>query len=661
MAHPWLGLVALASLVGLARPAAANGRFPRAERLIEDAQDPNHLVLAATYGLVVTADRGKSWFHVCEGAFAEPGQQTDPVVALMPDGGLLTSIFRSFSRSTDGGCDFQRRLGGDPSQAVPDFTIDGDGKVVAMLVSGASTLQLQESSDGGQQFHPLGSLLPDSLRVVATVDVAPSDPSRVYVSGFGLNSVGVLLRSDDRGKSFTTLPLPTNAASDEVPFIAAVDPQDPDVLYVRTDVWIYDESSGVATAGDALLYSDDGGEHFTELLRKSGKLLGFALSPDNKELLVGYGDPVEGGGRNTEPDALGIYQAPVGSSDFVKVASNPVSCLTWTALGIYACTGQAQLGFTLGLAQPDSLKAQGTSAFSPLLSLKDVKGPLSCTACASGARCADFWQASCEAWGRTDCEALSSSAGGAAECGPTADAGAAGATGMAGEPASNGGSDTSGAPTSSGGMQSASMGGASGGGVPAPAKPETQSGCGCRTAGNAPNPSAVACALAGLAWLRRRRGRALLVACLALGGCSGKGDPNPSAAPAPTSMATDCSGDFDTFEPGMTKLAKPGQISVELAEATPSPPVVRDDNTWRLKLTDADGEPVVGATLVATPYMPQHQHGTAEVVIEEQGDGAYVLSPIELIMPGVWEIPLSVTTADGALSETTFRFCIAER
>ncbi len=111
----------------------------------------------------------------------------------------------------------------------------------------------------------------------------------------------------------------------------------------------------------------------------------------------------------------------------------------------------------------------------------------------------------------------------------------------------------------------------------------------------------------------------------------------------------------------MTKLAAPGDITVELSDADPSPPVVRRDNIWWLKLTDADGNAVSGAEVVASPYMPKHQHGSAEVVVEEQGEGKYQLSPIELIMPGVWEIPLSVTPADSATSETTFRFCIAER
>jgi hypothetical protein len=64
---------------------------------------------------------------------------------------------------------------------------------------------------------------------------------------------------------------------------------------------------------------------------------------------------------------------------------------------------------------------------------------------------------------------------------------------------------------------------------------------------------------------------------------------------------------------------------------------------------------------MVTPYMPKHQHGSAEVVVSELGDGEYELAPIELVMPGVWEIPVSVTPSDGLASETTFRFCIAER
>jgi MYXO-CTERM domain-containing protein len=182
--------------------------------------------------------------------------------------------------------------------------------------------------------------------------------------------------------------------------------------------------------------------------------------------------------------------------------------------------------------------------------------------------------------------------------------------------------------------------------------------CGCHAAGSSHTPGLAALALLGLGLVWRRRGAALLLSALTLAGCGSKND---APAPATSDDGEECTGDFDTFEPGMSKRALPGNITVELTEAAPSPPVVRSDNTWWLKLTDADGAAVSGAQLVASPYMPKHQHGSAEVVVEEQSEGAYQLSPIELIMPGVWEIPLSVTPAGEAASETTFRFCIAER
>jgi hypothetical protein len=130
---------------------------------------------------------------------------------------------------------------------------------------------------------------------------------------------------------------------------------------------------------------------------------------------------------------------------------------------------------------------------------------------------------------------------------------------------------------------------------------------------------------------------------------------------APADSSPECSGDFDRYEAGMSRLAEPGGITVELEESAPAPPVVKEDNVWWLRLTDGEGAPIEGAELVVTPYMPKHLHGSAEVVVEELGAGRFKLSPIDLMMPGVWEIPVSITPAHAEASEVTFRFCIAEQ
>jgi hypothetical protein len=153
--------------------------------------------------------------------------------------------------------------------------------------------------------------------------------------------------------------------------------------------------------------------------------------------------------------------------------------------------------------------------------------------------------------------------------------------------------------------------------------------------------------------------RARLLCCAAALACGLTGCGN-SEQPDPPPGDAECSGDFDQFEVGMSKRASPEPLRIELVSAEPSPPAVRTDNAWRLRVADADGAMVTGAELVVSPYMPAHQHGSAEVIVTELGEGQYELSPIELIMPGVWEIPVAVSTLEGTSSEATFRFCIAE-
>jgi hypothetical protein len=497
--HMCTWLLVCAASVTLTSRVAANGRFPRGQRLLEDPADASHLVLSATYGLLTSADRGQSWHFICETSFAELGAEADPMVAFTPDGGLVASLYSNLSVAGPDACDFTPTLGEGRYVAVPDFA-SAPGRpeqllaaVVATPTGEPPTLQLHVSSDSGRNWSELVAALPDDLKLLATLDVAPSDPDRMYVSGLGPDDEGVLLRSDDGGQSFQALPLPTDAANLETPYIAAVDPQNADVIYVRTDAWVFNPSDGISWASDALLYSDDGGETFQELLRAPGKLLGFALAPDGSGVLAGYGDPVEGGGRLVESAGLGIYRAPAGSDAFEKVFGNSVSCLTWTAEGVYVCASQTDLGFALGLTQPAELDAAEFPSFEPLLSLTDVIGPLECPECTSGARCGQEWYGVCLGFGRDDCEppgnppdeSLCPMAGGAG--------------GEASAPA------TAGSPTQlpAGGAGAEPSEGGQGNDTQAPTG--DNGGCGCRVAGSA--RSAWSLGVLGLGLWAWRRGR----------------------------------------------------------------------------------------------------------------------------------------------------------
>lgn len=499
--------------VSIASPSAANGRFPRAERLLEDASDPDRLVLAATYGLLVTRDRGQNWYHVCEASFAEPELQTDPVAAITQSGALLTSINSMLTRSAPDACDFSARLGADGADGVPDFTLSrgASERVVAVHVStqpdGSVVNQLYASDDDGRTFAPLGPPLPSSIRLVATVDVAPSDPERIYVSGLSEDRSGVVLRSDDGGQSFETTALATNASESETPYIAAVDPNDPDIVYVRTDLWEYDEVAGLDFAYDALYYSDDGAQSFSEVFRTDAKLYGFALAPDGESVLLGYGDPVDGGGRYVIPEAIGIYKsaATKGEFSFEKIFAESVSCLTYSRTGLYACAAQSRSGFELGVRADADFTLDTPEPFTRLLDLAEVRGPLECPACSSGARCADYWHDTCLRLGAQNCDGAG--AGGAPECTSAGGTGGAAAEGGAGTGNDAGGSRVVG----EGGGTDASAAGRGGTveGSGANRKFDRDSGCSCRLRGASASASASALiVLSGvLVFFRRRRGR----------------------------------------------------------------------------------------------------------------------------------------------------------
>ncbi|HEY3593401.1 MAG TPA: hypothetical protein VGL13_05990 [Polyangiaceae bacterium] len=363
-----------ATVISLAGVAQANGRFPRALRLVEDPSDPNRLSLAATFGLVVTSDRGRNWYHICEAGFSKLDMYNgDPLLAVLPSGAMLVDVQSSLNVSLDHGCQWTPTISG-TMQNIADFTVARTNPnlvqaVVITYQAATATCHFEESTDGGQTFKILGTPLPVPL--VYTIDSDPKDPTHIFATGLNSANAGVFLRSNDHGATWTTTPIP-NTGADESPYIAVIDPNDSNKIYIRTDAApIVD---GVTNADDALLYSSDGGQTWTEILRRNAKLFGFALSPDSSTVLAGYGDPVMGDGVIVDPDALGIYSSPTSSFNFSQMLNGKsVTCLTWSHVGLYACTSTLDSNYEVGFA-PDANLAK--CPLTPLLRLSDIRGPL---------------------------------------------------------------------------------------------------------------------------------------------------------------------------------------------------------------------------------------------------------------------------------------------
>jgi len=407
----WLAMAAAGMAIGsFTAAAAANGRYPRGQYLKEAAGDPNSLVLSATYGLLVTADRGKNWYLVCErGLFGRLPGQLDVIETWLEQtasGVLLAASDKALRVSRDRGCSFTTETAlpvdwnwFDSTRTkdkghVADLTSEkakGEKAVLALVadVNGPQTgFQIYETLDDADTWKPLGNPIPPTtLGSGITLDVAPSDANRIYVSGRGKQGPMVVVASTDGGQTWSSAEVPDTADSYGT-YIAAVSPSDPNVLYVRTDIWLPEQEE---FGEDRLHHSNDGGKTWTEILRKRAKLMGFALSPDGKTVLAGYGDPAEASGRQVEDADVGIYRADAGSANFTKIYDGSISCLTWNATGLYVCTKQDRDGFHLGFAPNASFDLGNKDALQRLLTLPNVRGPLPRAAGSGESVCKGDW------------------------------------------------------------------------------------------------------------------------------------------------------------------------------------------------------------------------------------------------------------------------------
>jgi len=148
---------------------------------------------------------------------------------------------------------------------------------------------------------------------------------------------------------------------------------------------------------------------------------------------------------------------------------------------------------------------------------------------------------------------------------------------------------------------------------------------------------------------------------IALAACGGGGTSIDTADSSTYNCATETRA--DSFAVGLDKHGAAAALDFKLMQADPAPPA-RGDNIWQLQVSAMSGgtvgATVAGATLTATPFMPDHAHGTPiQVVITDKGGGMYQLSPVNLWMPGLWETTITATSASGS-DQAVFRFCIAE-
>jgi hypothetical protein len=440
--HLPLACSVLAAVTASASVARANGRFPTAQQLAPSSTDPTFLSMMATFGVEISTDTGAHWDWVCEMAVGYQSSE-NPTLGVTANNNVLVSTFEGLGITTDRGCTWTMGIGGITDPAI-DLAVGTSDAHTAFILTSAYLGQDDAGStfntrvwathDDGTTVAQVGpSLDPDIIP--ETIDVAPSDATRVYVSGTrriaGVAN-GVLLRSSDGGQTFAETDFPLVASDgglvDRAPYIAAVDPTNPDRVYVRVD----------NIDGTRLLVSDDGLVTTRQVWQAQGQLLGFAVSADGTKIYVG--GPTDG-----------LYVTTSTALTFTtQTWPGQVECLALKGSELLACSNEVS-GFAVGASTDDG------ATWTPLLHLSCVRGPLACAASSLvTTQCTPIWAAQQEQLGGACTESAEAGA-------PGTDAGDASAPSSGATPAKGGGCNCSmpspdvGSATLAGGISIASL------------------------------------------------------------------------------------------------------------------------------------------------------------------------------------------------------------
>ncbi len=105
------------------------------------------------------------------------------------------------------------------------------------------------------------------------------------------------------------------------------------------------------------------------------------------------------------------------------------------------------------------------------------------------------------------------------------------------------------------------------------------------------------------------------------------------------------------------KDAAEGELTVQ-ATLSPSTPKV-GVHTMEVHVLRA-GQPVEGAVITVTPFMPEHGHGSTDTPhVIESGGGVYRATPVTFIMSGTWEVTVDAK-AGSARGRHVFTYSVGK-
>ena len=375
-----MGILGVAALTAI---AAADGRPPATSTIHFEAGSPQHVIAGMTFGLLRSDDAGAHWKWMCERAVGYGGTY-DPSYTFSPSGAIFATTFDGMGVMRDS-CTFAPAASGSTfvsaDQIGPDNSLfyaaadPNDGKIYRSTDDGA-TFPL--SGSPGQNNDWWDSLV-----------VAPSDPLRVYVSGFRFAKVcsnntsmtcmqaadcgggtatcdsrriALLSRSDNGGATWTALSQAGLTISNQSTIdVVGIDHAVADTLYIHINI-----EDGMQ--GDGIYKSSDAGASWSKILTTTDPFgLSFLAKQDGKLVASTQtmGSQVSDGGATCTSQASCNWAALPNAPHINCLVEHPSDHSVW------ACTKNYTDGYGI-------MKTTDLSTWTGVLRFQDIEPVITC-------------------------------------------------------------------------------------------------------------------------------------------------------------------------------------------------------------------------------------------------------------------------------------------